>query len=357
LDPERFEQALVCTEADPSLGEQFRKAGCQLFEIGRMRRGVDLPKILKAAKLIRELKPDIVHGAVFEGVIIASLAGRLAGVPAIVAEETIVPSGRRLTGHLYYRFLVALADQTVAISQGVYHYLTAVLGIPKSKVRLIYNGVPRPLPATKSELQAIRRKFGLEPGTRVLATVSRLAAARGQPPDAQKRVSDAIKAMSLVIESRSDVCLLIVGDGPARPALSQLSKELGVEDRVIFAGFQPDTRPFFELIDVLLLPSQSEGLPLAPIEAMMACKPVIATDVAGSNEVVVDGETGFLVPLECPEEIARRALQLLGDEGLRNRMGKAGCKRASAHFSEERYVSQVGALYRELAERNTAKRS
>jgi glycosyltransferase involved in cell wall biosynthesis len=351
LDAERFVQAVICTEAELSLRRQFEDAGCQVFEIGPMRRGVDLPKILRAANLMREFKPDIVHGAVFEGVILASLAGRLACVPNIIAEETITPVGRRWTGHLYYRFLASLAHEVVAISQGVYDYLTGAIRLPDSKVRLIYNGIAEPKAASPAELNAVRDHYGLEPAMPVLGTVSRLAASRGHGPDAHKRVSDAIEAMAIVLVSRPDARLLIVGDGPARPCLEQLARAKRIEDRVIFAGFQATTRPFFELIDVLLLPSQSEGLPLAPIEAMLASTPVIATDVAGSNEVVVDGETGFLVPLGQPQELARRSLQLLGDKALRHRMGKAGLERARALFTEERYVSEVAAMYQEAVGR------
>jgi L-malate glycosyltransferase len=351
LDPERFEQAVICTEAEPSFRKLFEDAGCQVFEVGPMRRGVDFSKILRAADLMREFKPDIVHGAVFEGVILASLAGRLARVPNIIAEETITPVGRRWTGHLYYRYLISLAHEVVAISQGVYDYLTRTLRLPDSKVRLIYNGIAEPRAASPGELKAVRDHYGLEPAMPVLGTVSRLAASRGHAPDAHKRVADAIEAMAIVLLSRPDARLLIVGDGPARPYLEQLAREKGIEDRVIFAGFQAMTRPFFELIDVLLLPSRSEGLPLAPIEAMLASRPVIATDVAGSNEVVVDGETGFLVPLGQPQELARRSLQLLGDEALRHRMGKAGLKRARALFTEERYLSEVAAMYEQAVSR------
>jgi L-malate glycosyltransferase len=243
LDAERFVQAVICTEAELSLRRQFEDAGCQVFEIGPMRRGVDLPKILRAANLMREFKPDIVHGAVFEGVILASLAGRLACVPNIIAEETITPVGRRWTGHLYYRFLASLAHEVVAISQGVYDYLTGAIRLPDSKVRLIYNGIAEPKAASPAELNAVRDHYGLEPAMPVLGTVSRLAASRGHAPDAHKRVSDAIEAMAIVLVSRPDARLLIVGDGPARPCLEQLARAKRIEDRVIFAGFQATTRP------------------------------------------------------------------------------------------------------------------
>ena len=349
LDARRFEQTLICTEADPQLRRSFEEAGCKLIEIGPLKRGIDARQIMNAARLLGELKPDIVHGAVFEGVIVASLAGRLARVPTVIAEETIAPIGRRWTGHLYYRLLTALADEVVAISGGVQDYLTGTILLPRSKVRLIYNGIAEPTPASQDELDQVRHACGIQPGMPVLGTVSRLAAARGHDPDSHKRVSDAIRALSIVLASKPDTRLLIVGDGPARPRLEELARELKVEHRAIFAGFQPRTRAFFQTMDLLLVPSRSEGLPLAPIEAMFAAKPVIATNVAGSNEVVVDGETGFLVPLGSPEELARRSLELIGNEPLRKRLGCAGQQRARALFSEERYIQEVQAMYEEAA--------
>src|SRR5690349_3825957 len=141
LDPQRFEQIVICTEALPELAAEFEKAGCPVFELGPMKRGVDWPRISSAAKLLREFRPHIAHGAVFEGVIIASLAGRLARVPVVIAEEIITPVGRRLTGHLYFRLLTGLADRVVAISAAVRDYLVSTIRVPRSKVQLIYNGV------------------------------------------------------------------------------------------------------------------------------------------------------------------------------------------------------------------------
>lgn len=353
LDPTLFKQAVICTEVSASLREQFEKAGCPVFAIGPMRHGVDWRQIRRAAQLLRELEPDIAHGAVFEGVILAVLGGRLARVPTIVAEETISPVGRRLGGHLYFRLLTGLADEVIAISQGVSDYLTKTIRLPHSKVRLIYNGVAEPQPSSVAKLESVRREFGLLPEMQLLGTVSRLAAPRGHAPDAHKRISDAIVAMKFIARNLPNARLMIVGDGPARPFLENKATREGVRDRVIFAGFQSNTRPFLEIIDVLLLPSETEGLPLVLVEAMLASKPVIATDVAGSNEVVVPGETGFLVPVGVPESLAEKATELLQDRELRASMGAAGCRRARSLFSEERYIREVATMYRDHLTRPT----
>lgn len=340
---------VICTEASPELRVQFEEAGCRVSEIGPMGRGVEWPKISAAAKLLRTFHPHIVHGAVFEGVILATLAGKLANVPVIVAEETIVPMGRRWTGHLYYRLLTTLADPVVAISEGVSNYLTRTIRVPRSKVRLITNGVADPGPTSAGGLQRVRTQFGLTAGNPVIGTIGRLAGPAGQAPDAHKRIDDAISAMPLILERFPDSKLLIVGDGPDRAFLEQRVADAALGDSVSFAGFQPRVRPFLECMDVLVHPSETEGLPLTLVEAMFASRPIVASDVAGSNEVVVDGEAGFLVPVRNPAALANRVIELLADPDLRARMGASGLRRARARFSEDRYIGEVAAMYEELA--------
>lgn len=297
---------------------------------------------------MRQFRPDIVHGAVYEGVIVASLAGRLARVPVIIAEETIAPTSRRLTGHVYYRLLTAMADKVVAISKAVENYLVRSIGLPRAKVRLIYNGVAEPEAAARRAVAGIRGQFAPAGGP-LLGTLSRLASSRGLDPDSHKRISDAIRALAAIRARHGDAQLMIVGDGPARPHLEKLAADLGLGDCVRFAGFQPDPRPFLEAMDVLILASASEGLPLNLVEGMFAARPIVATDVAGSNEVVIDGKTGFLVPLGRPDLLAGKIVELLEDPALARAMGEAGRERARQCFSEHRYVAEIAALYEELA--------
>lgn len=351
LDPQRFEQIVICTEALPELRAEFDQAGCQVFELGRIRRGVDWPKIKAAAKLLREFRPDIVHGAVFEGVIIAALAGRLARVPVVIAEEIITPVGRRLTGHLYFRVLAGLADQVVAISAAVRDYLVDTIRLPRSKVRLIYNGVAEPEPASPEELRAIRTSLGIAEDAPVIGTLSRLAAPAGHQADSHKRITFAIWAMERILDRFPSARLLIVGDGPDRELLEFHARFARgkVGEAVMFAGFQQRVRPYLECMDVLVHPAETEGLPLVLAEAMLASLPIVASDVAGSNEVVAEGDTGFLVPVRNSRALAERTIELLEDPRLRAEMGAAGLKRAREHFSEDRYVREVANLYEELA--------
>lgn len=355
LDPVRYEQIVICTDASPLLRQEFERAGCRVVELGAIGRG-NWTKIRTAADVLRTFRPHIVHGAVFEGVITAVLAGKMARVPIIVAEEIITPVDRRWSGHLYFRLLSGLADQTIAISGAVADYLTTVIHLPEKKVRLIYNGIAAPEPASAEELRSVREQFGLAPGTPVLGTVSRLAAPKSHAPDSHKRISDALVAMKQVLNVEPAARLIIVGDGPDRQFLEERASELGMRSSVHFAGFQHRTRPFVECMDVQLLPSRTEGLPLVAIEGMFASRPIVATDVGGSNEVVVHGKTGFLVPVGDSRALARRSLELLANPDLRKRMGSAGLERARSQFSVGRYIAEVASLYEELLTKSGAGR-
>ncbi|HET6277192.1 MAG TPA: glycosyltransferase, partial [Candidatus Polarisedimenticolia bacterium] len=141
---------------------------------------------------------------------------------------------------------------------------------------------------------------------------------------------------------------VLVGDGPEREPLRRLAAELGVEARVFFAGARRRVGPWLEAADLLVLPSREEGLPVAPLEAMAREKPVLATAVGGTPEVVRHGETGLLVPADDPQALAAGLQRLLEDPDLRARFGARGLAILRADFSLERMVGQITALYEEL---------
>src|SRR5271170_3504237 len=122
LDKGRYEQALICTQGILALPAEFARARCRLHEIGVFRGIFDRERYARAIKVVREFKPHIIHGAVYEGVAVAALVGRVAGVPVIIGEETSDPVGRSWRGHLLYRGLVSLTHHMVAVSASVEDY-------------------------------------------------------------------------------------------------------------------------------------------------------------------------------------------------------------------------------------------
>lgn len=342
LDKNRYEQALICTQAIGALPAQFQRAGCPVHEIGVFRDIFDRERYARALAVVREFKPHIIHGAVYEGVAVAALVGRRAGVPVIVGEETSDPVNRRWSGHLLYRGLAALTHRMVAVSPAVESYLLGGIKLARSKVTLINNGVAEPAPASPEQLRAVRDGLGIRPDDFIIGSCGRLL-------DENKRFSDLIQAFAHVQRQLPNARLLIVGEGPDEALLRSLAGQLGVAEHVIFAGYQGETRPFYEVMNIFALASAHEAFGLVLVEAMFAGLPIVATRVGGIPTVVKDGETGYLVASKAPVELADRLLTLSKDASQRQSMGQAGLARARAEFGADRYVRQFDDLYQRLA--------
>lgn len=342
LDPERFEQILICTRAFGELPARFEEAGCAVRTVGAFQKRIDWAVICRVRSILRDFKPDIVHGGVFEGVTAAVIAGRLESIPVVLGEETSDPVGRRATGHLFFAALAMGCTRVVAVSSFVEDYLLKRLRLPRSKVVLVENGIVYTKPTTSSRIRDLRKRLGLTDDQFVIGTVSRLS-------EWHKRVGDAIRAVALLKERMPQLRLVIVGTGPDEEMLKALAESFEISDRVIFAGYQPETRPYFDCFDVFVHIPGSEAFGLVAAEAMMAGRPVIATRVGGLAGIVVDGETGTLVEAGNVAQIAFAIEEMAGDSDRRGAMGRAGRIRAEQHFSQDRYVRDIAKLYFSLS--------
>jgi glycosyltransferase involved in cell wall biosynthesis len=340
LDPDRYEHLVICTQALGDIPDQLRECGATVVEVGVFRSRIDLRAIRKAYRALRAFKPDIVHGGVFEGVIMGVLAGKMARVPVIISEETSDPAVRRRTGHFFAEALYHLSDVTIGVSPFIARYLTGTLKIPPPKVRMIANAVTSP---QVSRSRAALAEFGIPPDSIVFGTLGRLL-------DAHKGTSDAIRAFAdLSLKQRTD--LLIVGIGPDEAMLRELSASLGVSDRIHFAGYRGDPYPLLSALDVFMHPARYEAFGMVVAEAMFAGLPVVATDVGGVPDVVAKDETALLVSPNDVPALSRAMARLAGDGQLRAKLGKAGLARANAQFSEARYLIEIDSLYREFLAR------
>lgn len=341
LSRSRYEQRLICTKAFGGLPPQFAAANCRIDQVGVFKHIFDSERYRAAIRTVRQFRPHIIHGAVYEGVALAVVAGQLGRVPVIIGEETSDPVNRRIKGHLLYRLLAGLTHHMVGVSPAVVDYLVHQIHLPARKVSLINNGVQEKVPASADQIALVRTQFGVEGKDLVIGTVGRLF-------DSYKRVSDLIRALVLVRENFLNTHLLIVGDGPDRASLEQLASELGVKSFVHFAGYQSDPQPFYAVMDIFALASASEAFGLVLVEAMFAALPVVATRVGGIPSIVVEGETGALVAPFEPRQLADELLKLAANEARRHAMGERARERARAEFSAERYVSDVDRLYQRL---------
>ncbi|HZF42594.1 MAG TPA: glycosyltransferase [Sphingomonadaceae bacterium] len=352
LPSDRYEQLVICTKAIGVLPQQLRDAGCPVVEVGVLRYPLDPRSHWRAFRALRRFGADIAHGAVVEGISLAAIGGRLARVPVILAEETSDPDNQRRgrMGTALYRALIALGDRSLAVSPATGAYLLQTLGLPASRVSTVLNGVVESSPSPPRAVAAIRASMNMAPSGLVIGCVGRLF-------DSHKKFSDAIRALPHIRAGGIDASLLLVGEGPDGAMLEALARELGVAPHVTFAGYQGDTRPYFEAMDIMVHPAATEAFGLVLVEAMFARLPVIATRVGGIPTVVEEGATAILVEPARPEQLSAAVLALARDPELCTSMGELGYARAKALFGAERYAADIDALYTELLKKKGVRAS
>jgi glycosyltransferase involved in cell wall biosynthesis len=165
----------------------------------------------------------------------------------------------------------------------------------------------------------------------------------------QKRVIDLLKALDLLQHVQPDLRTLIAGEGPLQTRLEEAAGAYDLAGKVRFLGHREDVPRLMAAADLVVLPSSYEGLPNLVLEAMRFSKPVVATAAPGTTEVVVDGETGLLVPVGNPQLLARAIRDLVRDPVRARRLGEGGRLRVDACFAAQSMVDQFAALYEELA--------
>jgi glycosyltransferase involved in cell wall biosynthesis len=294
------------------------------------------------SRVLRRQKPDIAHIHLYHAELWGIPAARLARVPAVIASRhNDDPRRSRFPLSLIYRGLWRLTDIGICISESVRRMVLAE-GAPPDRLRLIPYGLPARPPVDKAAARAsLRQSLGLPPDALLFGAVCRLLDWKG--------VQDAIAAFARISVRQPEAHLIIAGDGPYRAALETLAAALGVAPHVHFLGWQPQTAAIFAGLDVFLAPSHREGFGIVTLEAMNESTPVIASRAGALPEIIVDGETGLLVPPKSPQQLADAMEALATDPARRAAMGEAGQRRGSVAFAAGKMVNATAALYEELA--------
>lgn len=342
LPASRYEQRVVCLEVRGNRRADFDALSVPVTVLGGRPSVRNMAGLAKLVRQLRLWKPHVLHASVFEGQVLGTLAGLLAGVPVIVTEEATCPApprDRSLTTRVLLRQILLHNDAVVAIAPSVKRYLVERNHLPDHLVHVIPYGVREPRRPTDEELARERAELGIPDDIVLLGTVARLH-------DGHKRVSDLIRALAVVRTAAPKLRLLIVGDGPDRQALECLARELGVADRVHWAGFRADPSSCFYLMDIFALTSALEGFGIVFAEAAWCGLPCIGSAVGGIVDAIEDGVTGVLVPPRDVDAIVGAVLKLAGDSESRRRMGAAGRARAASRHAVEAYGASFDALFR-----------
>jgi len=321
------------------LGEDLREAGLDPVVIGK-RWKLDPRAFARLKRHVGRLKPDLVHTWIFAANAYGRAAALASGVKCLVAGERCVDPWKGWTELAVDRYLARRTQRIVAVSPGVRDFYVSK-GLPGEKIEVIPNGVPPSAPSPASRRQVLD-ELGLPPDARLAGLIGRLWP--------QKRVKDAIWAADLLKRIRDDVHLLVIGDGPHRDRLRMFRDQVEIRDKVHLLGHRGDVPRLLPHLDVLWSTSAYEGQSNSIMEAMAAGVPVVATDVPGTRDLVVHGETGCLVPVGklSRAAVAAETNAILDDADLARRLGEAGRRRMREEFSVEKMVDRYAALYRVL---------
>lgn len=227
----------------------------------------------------------------------------------------------------------------ICVSQGVKEVFIKQ-GVDASKCEVIYNGIDSNIKPFMAASE-IRKKWGIKDNEILIGTVGSLIK--------RKRINDLIEAL-VELREKSDKPFkcMVVGDGPERENLQKEVLQRGLKEEVIFTGFQSDAISYMNAMDIFVLPSEKEGLPRVILEAMLMARPVVACNVTGSSELVIDGETGFLVSVKGTDMLANALLKLVASDDLRRRMGEKSRMSVIERFTIDKYVNGVSNIFEEV---------
>ncbi len=332
---------IVCLP-DSGLQTAAEEAGFEVHRVG-MRRGAPGART-RLARLFSELRPDVVHVHGFHASLLACPAARDAAVPRVLVTVHNMPSAPidlhpGLRGRLefwlrsrMYRSVARSVDTFVCVVTAARDELIGI-GLDPAQLVVIPNAIPDPA-------LSVGAGRGSAEGALTVGSVGRLELLKGYVYF--------VRAVALAIAARPDARYRLVGDGRLRGELQAEAGRLGISDSLEFAGWSNDPLGEIAAMDVYVVSSVTDTTNLTVLEAMGLGRPVVATDVGGIGDAVIDGVTGYLVAPRDPEALAARIVALLDSEDLRATMGQAGRRRWESHFTEERMLEAHRALYGEL---------
>ena len=238
-------------------------------------------------------------------------------------------------------FIVRYADRVIAVSKNIVSRMK-LAGIDSKKICLIENGVNLERFRNNIPPDSIRESLRIKKDAFVVGTVGALTEEKGH--------LYLLKAIPKVVQRFPEVVFLFVGDGRERPSLEITTSHLNIKDRVIFAGMRKDVPEILSILNVFVLPSLNEGLPMALLEAQAAQIPVVATRVGAIPDVLQGGVTGILVPPKDPQAIAEAITMILSNKKFASEIAQKGFERVRDNFSSEKMGSKYHSIYKELIE-------
>ncbi|RLM34459.1 glycosyltransferase [Haloarcula sp. Atlit-120R] len=333
---------------DDTLRTDFEDAGARVVDFGAVGEfpQFDPRSLPRMLRFFRRTSFDILHCHLPYSQSLGRLVGSVADVDHIVSTQHNVPANYHPIERVAERLTRPLDSRTVAVSEGVQTAFTGESEVFHHDTGRQWSTIPNGIDVDAfagsvdaADGRAVRQEWGLSDSDPLYLNVARY--------EPQKRQPTLIEAMGEVIDSVPSAHLLIVGWGSLEASLREKVQSAGLSEAVTVTGRVPEIHGYYAAADAFVSASAFEGLPVTILEAMTAECPVVATDIDGVREVVLDGETGRLVPPDEPTQMAA-AMRELADHATRERYGEQGCDRVRNVFTVEQMVSRYTRLYRSL---------
>lgn len=334
IDRRRFEP-VVCCFRHGAKAREIESLGIRVLHEPKSLKA-DPGLVVRLARMMRRERFDIVQTYLWGANTWGRIAARMAGVPHVLASERNVDIWEERYKRVLGRLLARGTDRIVANSEAVRSYLLTQ-GVSPDKVVTIYNGVNFDRFRKPCDPAIRRAELSIPPDAILAGAVARVEPAKDH--------GTLLRAMALIAERVPRLHLAVVGGGSELDTLRELARELGIGDRVHFTGPRTDAAEWLQTVDFSVLSSVKEGLSNTVLESMAAGRAMIATDVGGNAEVIVEGETGYLVPARDPAALSQAIARLaVSDERIRE-FGRLGKDRVHDLFSVERMVERTQGLY------------
>ena len=300
-------------------------------------------------ELVREFKKSniqIVHTHKYKDTILAAPAAKVCGIPHVV--RTVHGLREPFQGLQSLKMSVYQAIERIVHR----YYVDAIIGVSSQiectykaegerfRVTCIRNGIDLDGRSMQTDRWRTRKDLDVDPETSLIGTIGRLTPVKG--------IRYLLEAATILLRQGAKVKILVVGEGSIRQDLMAQTHSLGITDNVVFLGHREDTDVLMQAMDIFALPSLSEGIPMALLEAMAASRPIVASRVGGIPEIIEDGVDGYLVEPMDVNNLAERCQRLIESPDVARKMGEQGRKRVERDFSATAMADRVASVYKEL---------
>jgi glycosyltransferase involved in cell wall biosynthesis len=296
-----------------------------------------LAQTRRVAELAQNWGADIIHCHLPIAGVVGRIVGKLTGLPVVYTEHNKQERYHLLTRQLNLRTL-AWNRHVIACSDDVLESINRHISLPGTRLQSIQNGVNTER-FSRTALVRDRGGLGLPPDKLIIGTVCVFRT--------QKRLQHWLTLAGRLYAENKNLHFAIVGDGPEEDRLREQVTRQGMDDVISFPGRIQEVRPWLAAMDIYLMTSEFEGLPIAMLEAMSAELPVVATRAGGIGEVITDGRNGFLAEVNQWEALEAPLRRLIDEADLRKRIGAAGRQRVVDEFSVRRMVRELEEVYRQ----------